>query len=81
MAILDPESVMMADGPLPPTVPADELVVHTPLPDDLAERKLRALRMQASQVEPLVALTGEGPYGRLMRWEFFREPTADDWPE
>jgi LmbE family N-acetylglucosaminyl deacetylase len=80
-AVVDPSAVLMAEGPLPPTVPAVQLAVQTPLPDELADRKVRALRMQASQVEPLIALAGADDYRRLMRWEFFREPTAGDWPE
>ena len=51
----------------------------TTLMDDALRDVRYALR--GFRRTPLVALTGEEPYGRLMRWEFFREPTADDWPE
>ena len=76
---VDPGRVMMAEGPPPPAVPIEDLVVHTALPDDLAALKLRALRRQASQIDPLIASTGEETFAGLMRWEMFREATADDW--
>jgi LmbE family N-acetylglucosaminyl deacetylase len=79
-AAIDPSHILREDGPMPPSTPAGDLVVRTSLPDELAERKIVALRKQASQIEPLIVLAGEQPFFDLMRWEFFREATADDWP-
>ena len=71
--------VMMSDGPLPPTSDVADLVIHTPLPDHLADRKLTALG-EVDQIEPLVETVGADEFHRLMRWEMFRDPTVDDWP-
>jgi len=81
LSLMDPGRVMMSDGPLPPTSEVADLVIHTPLPDGLADRKLTALRRQVSQIEPLVEAVGADEFHRLMRWEMFREPTTEDWPE
>jgi LmbE family N-acetylglucosaminyl deacetylase len=75
------DEVMMADGLAPPTTPADELAVHFVADDALADRKVRALRCQASQVEPLVEQAGVDVFRELVREESFRAPTADDWPD
>jgi LmbE family N-acetylglucosaminyl deacetylase len=79
-ALMDPDRIMMSEGALPPTVDVTALSIHTSLPDDLADRKLTALRRQVSQIEPLVESVGAEAFHRLMRWEMFREPTPDDWP-
>jgi LmbE family N-acetylglucosaminyl deacetylase len=74
------EHVMMTDDP-PPTTPEDQLALWYVCDDELAARKVRALRSQASQVEGLVALAGLEAYTRLTRDEMFRFPTALDWPD
>ena len=43
------------------------------------DRKVRALRAQESQVEPLVAQMGENRFRQINRDETFRLATADDW--
>jgi LmbE family N-acetylglucosaminyl deacetylase len=73
------DQLMMTDDP-PPTTPAEELAVWFVCDDELAARKVRALRAQASQVEGLVARVGLEPYLRLTRDEMFRDPTDADWP-
>jgi LmbE family N-acetylglucosaminyl deacetylase len=74
------EQVMMTDDP-PVTVPADQLAVWFVCDDELVARKVRALRCQASQVEPLLAMTDLETYTRLNRDETFRTSTAADWAE
>jgi LmbE family N-acetylglucosaminyl deacetylase len=74
------DGVMMIDGLAPPTTPADELAVHFVADDELAERKARALRCQATQVEPLVEQAGVHVFRELVREESFRLPTRADWP-
>ncbi|HEY6532379.1 MAG TPA: PIG-L family deacetylase [Acidimicrobiales bacterium] len=74
------EHVMMTDDP-PPTTPADQLALWFVCDDELAARKVRALRAQASQVEGLVSLAGLEAYTRLARDEMFRMPTLADWPD
>jgi LmbE family N-acetylglucosaminyl deacetylase len=77
-AMVPIEQVMMTDDPLP-TVPADELALWFRCDVELAARKVRALRAQASQVEPLVRAFGLEAYVQLTRDEFFRAPTPGDW--
>jgi LmbE family N-acetylglucosaminyl deacetylase len=74
------DQVMMTDDP-PPTVPADELALWFICDDDLAVRKVQALRCQASQVEPLIAMSGVELYTHLNRDEMYRAPSATDWPD
>jgi LmbE family N-acetylglucosaminyl deacetylase len=56
--------MFLAEG-LPLRTPSSELAVAMRLDDDLADRKLVALRAQASQVAPLIAALGED---RLRTW-------------
>jgi LmbE family N-acetylglucosaminyl deacetylase len=79
-AVVPMDQVMMTDDP-PPTVPADELALWFVCDDDLAARKVRALRCQASQVEPLIGFAGIEVFTRLNRDETFRAARADDWPD
>jgi LmbE family N-acetylglucosaminyl deacetylase len=74
------EHVMMTDDP-PPTTPEDQLALWFVCDEELAARKVRALRSQASQVEGLVAMTGVEAYTLLTRDEMFRRPTTEDWPD
>jgi LmbE family N-acetylglucosaminyl deacetylase len=77
-ALVPMEQIMMTDDP-PPTVSADELALWFRCDDALVDRKVRALRCQASQVEPLVAMVGTDVFARMNREEMFRAPRADDW--
>lgn len=73
------DQVMMAD--LPPTsCPVEDLAVWFRCDDALADRKVQALRAQASQIEPLLAMADLATFTRLNADEFYRRPTADDWP-
>lgn len=74
------EHVMMTDDP-PPTTPEEQLALWFVCDDELAARKVRALRAQASQVEGLVEIAGLEAYTRLTRDEMFRMPTLADWPD
>ena len=74
------DDVMMVDDVPFPTTPAEELAVLFVADDALTDRKLAALRSQASQVEPLVQQAGVDVYREILREESFRAPTSDDWP-
>ena len=67
------DSVVMIDGFRPETVEADELAVHFTCSDELLQRKVAALRAQASQVEPFLASLGLPTYEAFVRDEFFRD--------
>jgi LmbE family N-acetylglucosaminyl deacetylase len=71
---LDLAQVMMVPGVAPATVAPDELAVWFRAEGDLLDRKVRALRAQASQVEPLVQQVGVEAYARVAADEFYREP-------
>ncbi len=73
------DQVMMVEGMAPPTIPASELSLWHVLDDTLLDRKVRALRAQESQVEPLLAQMGEHRFRQINRDETFRRATADDW--
>lgn len=75
------DGVMMVDDVAPPTTPAHELAVHLVADDELVERKVRALRRQETQVEPLVEQAGVDVFRELVREESFRAPAPDDWPD
>jgi len=47
---------------------------------ELLERKARALRAQASQIDGLVAAYGHDAFVHLVREEFFRSPRPSDRP-
>ena len=69
---LDSAGVFM--GAEPPCTPADELVIHSVFDGDLLAAKLRAIRCQVSQVEPLVAALGEDFLREGLAEESFRRP-------
>ena len=71
---VDLSQVMMVPGAVPPTVPAEELAVWFRAEGDLLDRKVRALRAQASQVEPLVQQFGVEAFAVQAADEFYREP-------
>jgi LmbE family N-acetylglucosaminyl deacetylase len=73
------DEVMMVPGAEPPTVPEDELDLWFVCDDELAARKVRALRCQVSQTTGLIDMVGEEAYRRLVRDEMFRRPTHTDW--
>ena len=71
---VDLSQVMMVPGAVPPTVPPEELAVWFRAEGDLLDRKVRALRAQASQVEPLVQQFGVEAFAVQAADEFYREP-------
>jgi LmbE family N-acetylglucosaminyl deacetylase len=77
---VDLDMVMMVPGVEPPTTPADELAVWFVADGELLDRKVRALECQASQVAGFVEHVGPDVYRAMARDEFYREPTAHDWP-
>lgn len=78
---LNIDDVMMIEGAEPPTSPADELAVWFVPDDALAARKGKALQRQVSQTTSLIDQIGFDAYWDLMRDEFFRAPTPEDWPD
>ena len=71
---VDLSQVMMVPGAVPPTVSPEELAVWFRAEGDLLDRKVRALRAQASQVEPLVQQFGVEAFAVQAADEFYREP-------
>jgi LmbE family N-acetylglucosaminyl deacetylase len=59
---------------LPLRTPADEVALTVALDGDLLDRKLVALRAQATQVAPLVSMMGEEAFRSWWRTETFRSP-------
>jgi LmbE family N-acetylglucosaminyl deacetylase len=80
-AHVPPEEIMMLPGVDMATTPFEQLALYFNADDQLADRKVRALRAQASQIEPLVEMAGVDRYRELVREEFFRAPTLADWPD
>lgn len=78
MAGIDPSMIMMVEGMLPESVPAEDLAVWFSCDDEAVKRKVAALRAQVSQIEPLVAMWGEDVFRELNREEFFRRPRPGD---
>jgi LmbE family N-acetylglucosaminyl deacetylase len=78
-AIVPLAEVMMTDDE-PPTVPGEELAVWFRCDDELAARKVDALRCHASQTGPLIELMGPDGYLEINRDEMFRAAGPDDWP-
>ncbi|MDQ1641491.1 MAG: N-acetyl-D-myo-inositol-2-amino-2-deoxy-alpha-D-glucopyranoside deacetylase [Actinomycetota bacterium] len=61
-------------GAEPPCTPESDLIIHRIFEGELLEAKLRAIRCQTSQVEPLVAVLGEDFLRDGMAEESFRAP-------
>jgi LmbE family N-acetylglucosaminyl deacetylase len=62
-------------GPgLPLRTPADEVALAVALDDDLLDRKLAALRAQATQTGPLLTMIGEQAFRAWWRTETFGAP-------
>jgi LmbE family N-acetylglucosaminyl deacetylase len=57
---------------LPPRFPVDDVALNVDLPDDLLDRKVAALRAQASQVGPLVDAIGDELFRSWVANECFR---------
>jgi LmbE family N-acetylglucosaminyl deacetylase len=75
---MDLASVMMIDGFEPEMVEPEELSVWLHCDDAELDRKMVALRAQASQIEPLVEAYGLEIMREVNREEFFRAPRAAD---
>jgi LmbE family N-acetylglucosaminyl deacetylase len=70
----DFDRVSMRPGATPETTPAAELAVHFEAGGELLDRKVRALRAQASQVELLVEAVGLDVFTRQAAEESYRDP-------
>jgi len=75
---IDPSQVMMVEGMAPEATPRSELAIWFSCEDDLLDRKVRSLRAQQSQIEPIVTGYGIDAFRILVREEFFRERRASD---
>jgi LmbE family N-acetylglucosaminyl deacetylase len=76
-----PDGVMMVEGLEPENIDEADLAVWFTCDDELLDRKVAALRAQASQVDPFIAAVGLPAYRAFCREEFFRTPTATDTDE
>jgi LmbE family N-acetylglucosaminyl deacetylase len=70
--------VMMVDGRWPEEIPTGQLAVWLTCAGELLDRKVRALRAQQSQIEPLVTQYGVNWFRQITAEEFFREPLDTD---
>jgi len=70
--------VLMVQDLQPETVDPTDLAVWLTCDDAVLAIKVRALRAQASQVEPFVLAAGLEHYSELVREEFYREPRPGD---
>jgi LmbE family N-acetylglucosaminyl deacetylase len=75
---MDLSSVMMIEGFEPEMVEPEELAVWLECDDAELDRKVRALRCQASQIEPLVEAYGLEIMREVNREESFRDPRPGD---
>lgn len=75
---VDVSLVMMVPDMKPEACRPDELDVLVTVEDELLDRKVRALRAQASQIEPLVEHFGIEVLRRIASEEAFRTPRAGD---
>ena len=71
---------MMDDKAEVPTTAPEDLALGLNLEPELLETKVRALRSQASQIEPYIDVIGLAEFHDIARDEYFRAPRADDWP-
>jgi LmbE family N-acetylglucosaminyl deacetylase len=76
----DELNVMMDDEAQFPMTAPEELAFALDIDDDLLDVKVQALMAQASQIEPTVRQMGKEAFADFARDEFFRAPTASDWP-
>ena len=63
--MVDMDQIMMVEGMEPPSTHASELAVWAELDGELLDRKVAALRSQASQVEPLYQQMGAAGFALL----------------
>jgi LmbE family N-acetylglucosaminyl deacetylase len=68
---VDPTAVMMVEGMRPPETDPADLALYVTLDERALARKMRALRCQASQIDPLIEQFGEPMMIQLNREEFF----------
>lgn len=80
-AVIPMDQVMMVEGMQPPSTHERDLAIRMALDGEQLDRKLTALRSQASQIEPLYQHVGDETYRALIRDEYFRAPTEADWPD
>ncbi|HVM41349.1 MAG TPA: PIG-L family deacetylase [Acidimicrobiia bacterium] len=66
---MNPDRVMMVEGMQPPAVDPSDLAIHIRLEGEALDRKVAALRAQASQLEPLIEEWG---------LDFLRESQAQE---
>jgi LmbE family N-acetylglucosaminyl deacetylase len=78
MAGVDQSTVMMIDGLEPEVMDLDDIAVWFTLDDQLAARKVAAMRAQVSQIEDLAQEVGIAAFTELVREEFFRTPLPSD---
>jgi len=75
---IDPSTVMMIEGMEIESVDDSELAVWHACEGDILDRKVAALRAQASQIEQFVEMVGVERFRSLVREEFFRFPRNGD---
>jgi LmbE family N-acetylglucosaminyl deacetylase len=75
---IDPSSVMMIEDMEIESVEESELVVWFACEGDVLDRKVAAMRAQASQIEPFVEMVGLDRFRQVLREEFFRLPREGD---
>lgn len=78
MTGVDRSNIMMALNLEPEQIPETEIAVHYICDEVMTDRKLAALRAQASQVDNFVETIGVEAFTALFRDEFFREPRSND---
>jgi LmbE family N-acetylglucosaminyl deacetylase len=75
---IDPSTVMMIDGMEIESVDEEDLDVWYSCEGDVLDRKVAAMRAQASQIEPFVEMVGLDRFREVLREEFFRVPRDGD---
>jgi LmbE family N-acetylglucosaminyl deacetylase len=75
---IDPSTVMMIEGMEIESVEHDELTIRYLCDGDVLDRKVDAMRAQASQIEPFVEMVGLDRFRELLREESFRAPRDGD---
>jgi LmbE family N-acetylglucosaminyl deacetylase len=75
---VDPSTVMMIEDMEIETVDESELAVWYACEGDILDRKVAAMRTQASQIEQFVEMVGVVRFREVLRDEFFRAPRDGD---
>ncbi|NED98415.1 PIG-L family deacetylase [Phytoactinopolyspora alkaliphila] len=73
------DAIMMVEGMTPPAVEPEQLAIWFRPDTALLDRKVRALRAQSSQVDPLYRALGDAAFHDLTAEEFFRDASFEDW--